>query len=165
MQGDWPRALDVADRRCADPDVDQSERGRLLAETVVAEVYRKGPRATYERAADAIAIAERSDDALALTVAHYGQAIAGYFDSNIREPLRQPEGRSRLQRDPTRHGAVIRSSSSARRSLVRIASKRRNASIRKVWSRARNWEPAGTSVGTTPGSHRAASTQASGTTR
>lgn len=83
MQGRWRDALDVADRRCSESDVDDNERGRLLAETVLPEIYRKGPGAAHARAAEAIAIAERSDDALALTVAHSGQAVASYFDSNM----------------------------------------------------------------------------------
>lgn len=83
IQGDWAGALDVADRRCAEGDVPGSERGRLLAETVLPELYRKGPPSAYERAADAIAIAEGSADVLAVTVAEMGRATAAYFDADM----------------------------------------------------------------------------------
>jgi len=87
MQGRWRDALDAADRRCAEPDVDDAERGRLLAETAIAEIYRWGPSAAHERAAAAIAIAGKSHDALLLTVAHMGQGIANYFDSKMHDAV------------------------------------------------------------------------------
>lgn len=87
MQGRWRDALDVADQRCAESDVDDQERGRLLAETVLPEIYRKGPVAAYQRASDAISIGERSGDALALTGGHMGHAIATYFDSRMLEAV------------------------------------------------------------------------------
>lgn len=87
MQGNWVEALDVADERCGQVDIDDAERGGLLAETVFPEIYRNGPRAASTRAAEAIAIAERSRDALVLTVAQNGKAIASYFDSRFHEAV------------------------------------------------------------------------------
>lgn len=91
MQGNWREALDVADGHCALTDVDQAERARLLAETVLPEIYRHGPDAAYRRGAEAIAIAEASHDALVLTVAYSGQAVAVYFESRMHEAVEAAE--------------------------------------------------------------------------
>lgn len=91
MQGSWLEALDLADRYCGHDDVDEAERARLLAETVLPEIYRMGPQSAYRRAAEAIAIAEKSKDALVLTVAYSGQAVATYFDSKMADAVEAAE--------------------------------------------------------------------------
>lgn len=83
VQGHWQRALAVALTRCEEPAIGDEERGRLLAETVMARLYLEGPGAASAQASEALALGQASGDDVTVCVAGSGLAVCAYFEGRF----------------------------------------------------------------------------------